>query len=53
MKNVPEEVRRYVQSWGRKGGKTQAAHLTPEQRRDSARKAARARWKDRRKKGQG
>lgn len=29
---------------GRKGGKARAAKLTPEQRRESARKAARARW---------
>ena len=30
---------------GLKGGKARAAKLTPEQRADSARKAARARWK--------
>jgi hypothetical protein len=29
---------------GKKGGKARAASLTPEQRRESARKAARARW---------
>lgn len=29
---------------GRKGGTARAAKLTPEQRRDIARKAARARW---------
>jgi hypothetical protein len=29
---------------GRKGGKARAAKLTPEQRRESARKAADARW---------
>ena len=29
---------------GKKGGKARAAKLTPEQRRESARKAARARW---------
>jgi hypothetical protein len=30
---------------GTKGGKARAAKLTPEQRRESARKAALARWK--------
>jgi hypothetical protein len=29
---------------GKKGGKARAAKLTPEQRRESARKAAEARW---------
>lgn len=29
---------------GKKGGKARAAKLTPEQRRDIARKAAQARW---------
>jgi hypothetical protein len=29
---------------GRKGGATRAKNLTPEQRRQSARKAAQARW---------
>jgi hypothetical protein len=29
---------------GKKGGKARAAKLTPEQRRESARKAAQARW---------
>ena len=31
---------------GLKGGKARAAKLTPEERSDSARKAATARWKD-------
>jgi hypothetical protein len=30
---------------GKKGGKSRAQHLTPEQRQDIARLAARARWK--------
>jgi hypothetical protein len=30
---------------GAKGGKARAAKLTPEERRESAQKAARARWK--------
>lgn len=29
---------------GRKGGKTRAARMTPEQRSEAARRAARARW---------
>jgi hypothetical protein len=29
---------------GRKGGKKRAQNLTPEERRESARKAAQARW---------
>lgn len=33
---------------GLKGGKARAARLTAEQRSDSAKKAAQARWKDRR-----
>jgi hypothetical protein len=30
---------------GKKGGKARAAKMTPEERRESARKAAQARWK--------
>ena len=30
---------------GKKGGKARAAKMTPEQRRESARKAAEARWR--------
>jgi hypothetical protein len=32
---------------GLKGGPARAAKLTPEERRESAKKAAEARWKDR------
>ncbi len=32
---------------GQKGGKARAEKLTPEERKDIARKAAKARWKDR------
>jgi hypothetical protein len=32
------------QAWGATGGKTRARKLTAEQRREGARKAARARW---------
>lgn len=31
---------------GLKGGKARAAKMTPEERREAARKAAKARWKD-------
>jgi hypothetical protein len=35
---------RYLAELGRKGGKTTARRLTPEQRKENARKAAQARW---------
>ena len=35
-----------AQALGAKGGKARAAKLTPEQRREIAKKAARTRWKD-------
>jgi hypothetical protein len=45
------ESKRHPASKGRagglKGGKSRAQHLTPEQRQDIARLAARARWKKR------
>jgi hypothetical protein len=45
---MPESVREYFRQegarGGRIGGKKRAANLTPKQRRESARKAARARW---------
>jgi len=37
--------------WGAEGGKTRAGNLTPEQRREIARKAARARWGNKSKPG--
>lgn len=39
-----ELIRAEFQRWGRIGGKTRAKKLTKEQRQESARKAARARW---------
>lgn len=36
---------KYLAELGRKGGKARGERLTPEQRRESARKAAQARWK--------
>ena len=32
--------------WGRQGGKTRAKNLSAEKRRESARKAAQARWQN-------
>jgi len=43
-KRQPPSKRR---AGGLKGGKSRALHLTPEQRQDIARLAARARWKKR------
>lgn len=44
VRKLPNEARRYFASWGRKGGKARASRLTPEQRKEIARKAARTRW---------
>jgi len=42
----PESARvRAGRKGGAKGGRARAAKLTPEERREAARKAARARWK--------
>jgi len=38
------EIRDYLAKIGRKGGKTRVENQTPEQRTESARKAAQARW---------
>jgi hypothetical protein len=38
---------RYAVEFARKGGKASAKKLTPEQRREKARKAAQARWQKR------
>jgi hypothetical protein len=38
------EIREYFAKFGKKGGKATAKNLTPEQRKASARKAAKARW---------
>jgi hypothetical protein len=37
-----------ARAMGQKGGKTRAKRLTPEERREIARKAARARWGNKR-----
>ena len=41
---LSKEAREYFAKEGRKGGKLRAKRLTPEQRAESARKAAQARW---------
>jgi hypothetical protein len=40
----PKGMTEYFKEFGRKGGKATARKLTPEQRKESARKAAKARW---------
>ena len=37
-------VKEYLAKIGRKGGKARVQNQTPEQRRESARRAAQARW---------
>jgi len=39
-----QEIRQYFAKFGKKGGKATAKKLTAEQRKESARKAAQARW---------
>jgi hypothetical protein len=45
MMVTKDEMSEYLRKLGRKGGKATAKKLTPEQRKESARKAAEARWK--------
>ena len=40
-----KEIKDYFAKFGKQGGKARAKKLTPEQRKESARKAANARWK--------
>jgi hypothetical protein len=44
---ISEHMRRLGKKGGAKGGTARAAKLTPEERRESARKAALARWRRR------
>lgn len=44
MPAFTEEQRAYFAKEGRKGGKMRAKRMTPEQRKEVARKAAQARW---------
>jgi hypothetical protein len=41
---MAETVREYLSKLGKRGGETRAANLTAKQRKDSAKKAAAARW---------
>ncbi|MGB0012586.1 MAG: hypothetical protein WBQ03_13335, partial [Candidatus Sulfotelmatobacter sp.] len=41
---LTKEAREFFAKEGRKGGKAAARSMTPEQRKESARRAARARW---------
>ena len=47
---LPDEIRDYFRKQGARGGKARAANLSPEQRREIARKAAQGRWARARKK---
>lgn len=38
------ELRKHFQKLGKRGGTARAANLTPQQRQESAKKAAAARW---------
>lgn len=42
--DLPDPGKEYARKGGRKGGRARAAKLTPERRREIARKAANARW---------
>ena len=39
-----KEITEYFRKFGKEGGKTRAKKMTPEQRKESARRAAQARW---------
>jgi general stress protein YciG len=39
-----DRIRKFIQELGRQGGKKRSQNLTPERRREIARKAALARW---------
>jgi hypothetical protein len=43
-KKPADEVRKYLASLGRKGGKSRTQQMTAEERKELARKAAQARW---------
>lgn len=38
------EIRDYFAKFGKQGGKARAKNMTPEQRKESARRASEARW---------
>lgn len=39
-----QEIREYFAKFGRKGGKATASKMTPEERSEKMRRAAKARW---------
>lgn len=41
---LPDEIREFFRKQGAAGGKARAERLSPEERRESARKAVEARW---------
>jgi hypothetical protein len=45
-----QEIRDYFARFGKQGGKARALKMSPEERKESARKAARARWDEEKKK---
>lgn len=47
---LPEDVREFFRNQGARGGKTRARNLTPQERRESAARAAKARWNEERRK---
>jgi hypothetical protein len=38
------DIREYFARFGKQGGKTRAKNMTPEQRKEAARRASAARW---------
>jgi hypothetical protein len=48
--DVQERIREHIRNLGRQGGKKRSENLTPERRREIARKAALARWSKNRQK---
>jgi hypothetical protein len=44
------EIRDYFAKFGKQGGKTRAKNMTPEQRKEAARRASEARWASKKKK---
>jgi hypothetical protein len=50
LEELPPEAKEFFRAAGRRGGKKRASKMTPAERRESARKAAQARWKKKRSK---
>jgi hypothetical protein len=45
-----KEISDYFRKFGKEGGKTRAKRMSPQERQDSARRAAQARWAKQKKK---